>query len=156
MKSAKTIHTNAQNDSHPASITQMLIQNVLKAREVYEHRMDEMPQSESGAPNLQRLIDQESALVDVRAAEEHLTAHIRDLRALADALKSSGDAAKVAAFIAEAEQAERVLKDRRQEDADEAFERLRIISQAVTGGRRSSEDSTDILRRWRSGESANE
>lgn len=156
MKSPKTIPTKAKNGSDTVSITQMLIQNVLNAREVYEHQMNQSAETGSGAPDLQRLIDQERALVDLRTAEERLTAHLRDLHALANALTSSGDAAKVAAIVVERERAERLLEARHRENADEAVERLRIISQAVTGGRHATEDSTDILRRWRSGESADE
>lgn len=156
MKNPKMVQATHPNDSEPAWLTYVFVQDVIEARERYEQQMHRESKGGLDESHLQVLTDQEIALLNVQMAENRLATHIRDLQRAAAAAQSSGDEEQADAILAEGNRAARLLVSRRKETPEEAIQRLRVVQQVVTQGRRSSEDSTDILRHLREGRYADE
>lgn len=156
MKNPKIIQTTHRTNAGAAWLTRVFEQDVIEARARYEQQMHREINGGSDESNLQALTDQEVALLTLQAAENRLAIHIRDLQRAAAAAQTSGDEEQADAIREEGNRAARLLASRRKETPEEAMERLRVVQQTVTNGRRFSEDSTDILRHLREGRYADE
>jgi len=156
MKNPQTLHVTHSNDARTAWMTHALEQNVIAARERHEQQMQRTIHRGFDDTSLHVLADQEMALLELQEAEARLAIHIQDLEHAAAVARSSGDEKQAIALFAARDRAARLLASRKEEAPEAALERLRVIRQAVTAGRRSGEDSTTLLRRLREGRPTDE